>query len=57
MTKIPSLASASLSRRRLLGGLALLPAAGLLLGAGAASAADAPMQLSDEDRADLKRVA
>ena len=57
MTKIPSIASAHLSRRRLLGGLALLPAAGLLLGAAAASAADAPMQLSEEDRADLKRVA
>ena len=57
MTKILPIASASFSRRRLLGGLALLPAAGLLLGAGAASAADAPMQLSDEDRADLKRVA
>jgi outer membrane lipoprotein-sorting protein len=46
---------ASLSRRRLLGGAVLLPALGAL--AASAAAADAPIQLTNEDRADLKRVA
>ena len=44
-----------LSRRRLLGSLALLPALGAF--ARVASAADTPMQLTPEDRTDLKRVA
>jgi len=44
-----------LSRRRLLGSLALLPALGAF--ARIASAVDTPMQLSTEDRSDLKRVA
>ncbi len=43
-------------RRALLGGLALLPLAALLP-SGPAWAADPPMPLTDEDRADLKRVA
>jgi outer membrane lipoprotein-sorting protein len=44
-----------LSRRALLGALAFAPIAGLA--ANAARAADAPMNLSAEDKADLKRVA
>ena len=44
-----------LSRRALLGALALAPIAGLA--ANAARAADAPMNLTAEDKADLKRVA
>jgi len=55
--KTSPIAAASLTRRRLLGGLALLPAAALALGPALAAAADAPMSLSDEDRKDLGRVA
>jgi outer membrane lipoprotein-sorting protein len=43
----------SLTRRRLLGGLLLAP----LAGAVAAHAAEAPMNLTAEDRSDLERVA
>ena len=44
------------SRRRLLGGLALLPLA-CLLPTLPVRAADAPMQLTAEDKADLERIA
>ena len=50
MTRISSPAF-RLSRRALLGALAFVPFAGL-----AAQAADAPMKLTDDDRADLKRI-
>ena len=52
----PGPAFGTFTRRRLLGSLALISMAGAL-GAHGALAADAPMQLSTEDQADLKRVA
>jgi hypothetical protein len=51
-----NLSAATFTRRSLLGGLALLPLAGLLP-ALPARAADAPMQLTAEDKADLDRIA
>jgi outer membrane lipoprotein-sorting protein len=53
MTKI-SPPALRMTRRALLGALALAPFTGLA--AQAAQAADAPMKLSDDDRADLKRI-
>src|SRR5260370_38841986 len=50
MTRI-SPPSLRLTRRALLGALALAPFAGM-----AAHAADAPLKLSDDDRNDLKRI-
>jgi outer membrane lipoprotein-sorting protein len=44
-----------MTRRALLGALALAPFAGFA--ANAAQAADAPMKLSNDDKADLKRIA
>ena len=55
-TLSPSLSAATFTRRSLLGGLALLPLAGLLPVL-PAKAADAPMQLNAEDKADLDRIA
>jgi hypothetical protein len=64
--KIPTLAASAalprdpatgaFTRRRLLGGLALLPLA-YLLPTLPVGAADAPMQLTSEDKADLDRIA
>ena len=64
--KIPTLAASAVlprdpstgafSRRRLLGGLALLPLT-CLLPTLPVGAADAPMQLTSEDKADLDRIA